>query len=92
MLIASPITSSQGEADRASYLLAQLARQTKGLSGRLLRRLPVLALARHIASPTRPVPTATWIEAMSRAAADAQQETRQVQAGSSAQQQQLQPC
>lgn len=53
-----------------SYLLAQLARTGKGLSGRSLRRLPVLALSSHIHSPARPIPAGTWIDGMIQVALD----------------------
>ncbi|GAA5930767.1 hypothetical protein JCM3775_003860 [Rhodotorula graminis] len=55
------------EETRCSELLFSLANQCQGLSGRTLRRLPVLAHARHIAvsfaSSARPR-LATWLEAM----------------------------
>ncbi|GAA5842023.1 hypothetical protein JCM9279_002758 [Rhodotorula babjevae] len=55
------------EETRCSELLFALAHQCQGLSGRTLRRLPVLAHARHIAvsfaSSARPR-LATWLEAI----------------------------
>ncbi|GJN92359.1 hypothetical protein Rhopal_005389-T1 [Rhodotorula paludigena] len=54
---------------QCSDLLFSLAQQCQGLSGRTLRRLPVLAHARHIAtsfaSAARPR-LQTWLEAMRR--------------------------
>ncbi|TKA52078.1 hypothetical protein B0A53_04738 [Rhodotorula sp. CCFEE 5036] len=69
----SAAESSGDNALCCSLMLYELAEQCKGLSGRTLRRLPVLAHARHIAmsydATVRPK-LETWIEAMRKCAAE----------------------
>ncbi|CBQ69985.1 related to PCH2-putative ATPase [Sporisorium reilianum SRZ2] len=57
---------------RAGYGLLDLAYACKGLSGRSLRRLPVLAHAHHIGMAQAPIECEVWLEAMAKAL----QETR----------------
>ncbi|PWY99379.1 P-loop containing nucleoside triphosphate hydrolase protein [Testicularia cyperi] len=54
----------------ASAALLRLAHSCTGLSGRTLRRLPVLAHARHIGMATSPTPCDAWIKAMRKAVAE----------------------
>ncbi|GAA5954754.1 hypothetical protein JCM8115_005518 [Rhodotorula mucilaginosa] len=69
----SAAESSGDNALCCSLMLYELAEQCKGLSGRTLRRLPVLAHARHIAmsydATVRPK-LETWIEAMRKCVAE----------------------
>ncbi|TNY17990.1 thyroid receptor-interacting protein 13 [Rhodotorula diobovata] len=69
---------------RCSELLYSLAHQCQGLSGRTLRRLPVLAHARHIAvayaSSARPR-LATWLEAMRKTVEEEGREMDKVEGG-----------
>ncbi|KAM0790830.1 hypothetical protein ACM66B_004675 [Microbotryomycetes sp. NB124-2] len=53
----------------SSFMLCQLAHACRGMSGRTLRRLPVIAHATHIKKHSR-VPLHAWIEAMMKAVAD----------------------
>lgn len=52
---------------RAGYDLLNLANKCKGLSGRSLRRLPVLAHAHHIGMAQAPIECEVWLAAMAQA-------------------------
>lgn len=65
-----------------SFALAQLAQQAEGLSGRTLRRLPVMAHARYIGMAAGSVPSAAWLQAMQCALLDARSELNDTDIGS----------
>ncbi|BGP10258.1 hypothetical protein JCM10049v2_006141 [Rhodotorula toruloides] len=69
---------------QCSTLLFDLAHRCKGLSGRTLRRLPVLAHARHIsssfASSARPR-LETWLEAMCKCVEEEGKEMEKIDSG-----------
>ncbi|KAL9932918.1 hypothetical protein V8E36_008173 [Tilletia maclaganii] len=88
MLARSDVPTNLPHEDRASKLasiaLSILAEECTGMSGRSLRRLPVLAHARYIgASISGPARMQQWLEAMRRAVVDAKGELAQTQQGSS---------
>lgn len=59
---------------RAGLHLLDIAYKCKGLSGRSLRRLPVLAHAHHIGMAQAPVDCEIWLKAMSKALQEIQGE------------------
>ncbi|KAK0547033.1 hypothetical protein OC845_004320 [Tilletia horrida] len=66
----------------ASAALSQLAHQCTGMSGRTLRRLPVLAHARYVGAQGGmggPLPMDRWMEAMRKAVRDTTEEIAQTQ-------------
>ncbi|KAK0529386.1 hypothetical protein OC835_004356 [Tilletia horrida] len=78
------VPASDPQSRSASMLLSKLAQMCTGMSGRSLRRLPVMAHARYIgASANGPVPMHTWLQAMDRAVTDSKNELAQAQQGSS---------
>lgn len=60
--------------NRAGWKLLQLAQSCQGLSGRSLRRLPVLAHAHHIGTAHAPVDCEVWLEAMAKAVQETSRE------------------
>ncbi|KAE8271165.1 hypothetical protein A4X09_0g1194 [Tilletia walkeri] len=84
--VPSSLPSDDPTSKAASIALSQLSQQCSGMSGRSLRRLPVLAHARYIGVGSAgggPVQIGTWMEAMRRAVLDANSEMTQAQQGSS---------
>ncbi|KAK0544774.1 hypothetical protein OC846_005929 [Tilletia horrida] len=65
----------------ASAALSQLAHQCTGMSGRTLRRLPVLAHARYVGAQGMggPLPMDRWMQAMRKAVRDTTEEIAQTQ-------------
>ncbi|KDN45078.1 AAA-domain-containing protein [Tilletiaria anomala UBC 951] len=66
---------------KASIKMWELAEACEGLSGRTLRKLPVLAHARHIGMSTIPIACEEWVDAMRKAAVDARQDLAQAKLG-----------
>ncbi|GAA98901.1 uncharacterized protein L969DRAFT_51188 [Mixia osmundae IAM 14324] len=62
-----------GPSENASRSLVKLAHACRGLSGRALRRLPILSHAKYL-SGARKHSVFTWIDAMHRVATDLQQD------------------
>ncbi|KAJ9475477.1 Pachytene checkpoint protein 2 [Pseudozyma hubeiensis] len=62
-----PVASAES---RAGEKLLEIATGCKGLSGRSLRRLPVLAHAHHIGMAQAPIDCEVWLEAMAKALRD----------------------
>ncbi|EST08376.1 ATPase, AAA-type, core [Kalmanozyma brasiliensis GHG001] len=59
---------------RAGILLVEIANGCRGLSGRSLRRLPVLAHAHHIGMAQAPIECEVWMQAMRKALKETQPE------------------
>lgn len=66
----------------AGLQLLNIAYRSKGLSGRSLRRLPVLAHAHHIGMAEAPVDCELWLEAMAKALQEIKSEQRSTSNGS----------
>ncbi|GAA6013615.1 hypothetical protein JCM10207_004791 [Rhodosporidiobolus poonsookiae] len=79
-----PVDDDDGRAWRCSELLYDLSETCQGLSGRTLRRLPVLAHARHLSqafgSASRPR-LEKWLEAMQRTVEEEGREMDKVEGG-----------
>ncbi len=66
----------------SSIKLLELAEHCVGLSGRTLRKLPVLAHAKHIGLSIPPISCETWVDALAKAAQDARADAEQAKQGS----------
>ncbi|CAO1638140.1 unnamed protein product [Parajaminaea phylloscopi] len=75
--------SGYNDGIETSRLLWALAEQCKGVSGRTLRRLPVLALARHLEVSSLPVSVDAWIGALQHSLRDSTEEAKRATQGSS---------
>lgn len=64
----------ESAASRAGFQLLDLAYKCRGLSGRSLRRLPVLAHAHHIGMAQAPIDCEVWLEAMKKASREDKKE------------------
>ncbi|PWN53112.1 P-loop containing nucleoside triphosphate hydrolase protein [Violaceomyces palustris] len=71
------------ESKTASSSLWKLANMCSGISGRTLRKLPVLAHARHIGLAAAPVPCGVWLDAMHKALDETREELAKALGGSS---------
>ncbi|SPO30044.1 related to PCH2 - putative ATPase [Ustilago trichophora] len=69
------------QASMAGYKLLNIAHNCKGLSGRSLRRLPVLAHAHHIGMAQAPIDCDLWLEAMTKALKETQTEGKDARDG-----------
>lgn len=67
----------------ASARLRQLSHLCKGLSGRTLRRLPVLAHARHIGLAQTPIDLNLWLDGMWKALHETLHDLQKTRLGSS---------
>lgn len=77
-----PHTSEMSASSMAGVQLLNIAYGCKGMSGRSLRRLPVLAHAHHIGMAEAPIDCELWLEAMAKAFREIQGEQQSTVNGS----------